>query len=181
MKETFIEIVELLKTKLEKYDFIPKGKDTFVRKNKDFNREDRIVFSYRKGKGAGFENTIYIAAIANITFPDVNKEEKIIIKDHLSAYPLIAGSIKHFYDPDPGYLSIQVDGNTNIDSVAKEIIYYVENGAFKLFEKYKSLGDILHAIDNDDKNFNDFNKFLDFRNAIRVATIRYRIDLDFLP
>lgn len=55
-------------------------------------------------------------------------------------------------------------------------MYYLEHGAFKLFEKYKSLADILYAIDHDDKNFTDFNKFLDFRNAITVAAIRSIIE-----
>lgn len=55
-------------------------------------------------------------------------------------------------------------------------MYYVENGAFKLFEKYHALKDIHVAIDSQDKNFGGFNKFLDLRNAIRVATIRYIVE-----
>ncbi|MCW1962481.1 hypothetical protein [Chryseobacterium viscerum] len=43
MKETFIEIVKLLMTELEEYGFFLRGKDAFIRKNKDFNREDKIV------------------------------------------------------------------------------------------------------------------------------------------
>jgi len=99
--------------------------------------------------------------------------KKRVIQDHLSAYPLVADSIRHFYDPDLGFLSIAVDTNTTLENVVKELMYYVENGAFKLFEKYQALKDILVAVDSHDNNFSSFKKFLDLRNAIRVATIRY--------
>lgn len=174
MKEKFESIVKIIESRMMKYDFVSKGKDSFVRKNAD--KEEKIALSYRRGKGVGFENTIYISAMANITFSNLNKEEKKIIKDSLNSYPIIGGSAKHFYDEDPGYLSIAVDENSDDEEVVNELMFYIENGAFKLFEKYNSLKEILNSIENEDKHFDDFHKFLDFRNAIRLATIKYIVE-----
>jgi hypothetical protein len=174
MKEKFNDIVNDIEPKIEKFGFVVKAKDSFVRKNAD--KEEKIALSYRRGKGVGFENTIYISAMANITFSNLNKEEKKIINDSLKSYPIIGGSAKHFYDEDPGYLSIAVDENSDNEEVVNELMFYIENGAFKLFEKYNSLKEILNSIENEDKHFDDFHKFLDFRNAIRLATIKYIVE-----
>jgi len=43
MKETYIEIVDLLKIELDKFDFILQGKDAFVRKSKEFRFHKAIL------------------------------------------------------------------------------------------------------------------------------------------
>lgn len=152
------------------------GGSGFIRKDKSKNREERIDLEYREGKGSEFQDTIYISAMCGIYYKNVNMLDKKIKNDFLNSYPLIAGSIKQFDEKESGYLSLEISSMSDVEKVSDEIIYYIKNGAFNLFDQYSDLKSILEAIDNNDSRFTDFNKHLNVRNAVRVSAIRLLVE-----
>ena len=174
MKHKFEAIKKAMIPRMDKFGFVAKGKDAFVKT--EGAREVKIALSYRRGRGVGFESTIFISAMANIAFNNLNREERKVIDDVLTSYPVIGGSIKHYYEPDPGYLTIAANEEAKDDEVVQELMFYIENGAFHLFEEYPSLNKVLASIEGKDKNLDEYHKFLDFRSAIRLATIRYLVE-----
>ncbi|WP_289063032.1 hypothetical protein [uncultured Zobellia sp.] len=168
------ELFEAAKTEVGKFltkkGYIKKGKNNFVKKEKLYKREEVIAFSSVSGKAPRPEITS-INITSGIYYKEVNFLDKKIVKDFLNSYPIVSGSIGHFKNENSGYFSVPIDDISQLSRVSTEIIENVELGAFSLFERYSSLGDIIKAIEEKEEWLKDYHKFLNFRESIRLAAM----------
>ncbi len=169
--ESVIEQVEIF---LLDKGYSKKGKDSFVKKNKENGREEKISFSHRRGRG-DYSDWIYIGVTSGIYFKKVNTLDRKIIKDFLNSYPIVSGSIGHFKNSNSGFISIPINSFEQINEVSKIIIDNIREGAFNLFNTYPDLKSIISGIQENHEWLKDYSKSLDFRGYIRLAAM-YRIE-----
>ncbi|WP_159020826.1 hypothetical protein [Algibacter sp. L3A6] len=174
------ELFEAVKSKVGEFlidkEYIKRGENDFVKKEKLHKREEVITFSSVSGKAPRPDITS-INVSSGIYYKQVNSLDKKIVKDFLNSYPIVSGSIGHFKNDNSGYFSIPIDDISKVDIVSKEIIKNIELGAFNLFNKYSSIKDILTAIDKKEEWLKDFHKFLNFRESIKLAAM-YNLAFD---
>lgn len=140
------EVIAEFRPYLLERRFVEKGKRSFVRKIKsDFNREEKITFSARLHRSDS--NTIYVACTIGLYYPSVKKIESFFITDHLSKYPILAGSISHFSESNM-FLSLPYKTEVNLTDVAEEIKCELEVGAFNLINTFPTLESIYLGIIN---------------------------------
>jgi hypothetical protein len=143
-------VVDSLETFLSKNGFKRKGKSfRFLKKYKsDHKREELVSFTARQHRND--VNAIYISCTIGIYYPTVRKIYQQICDNHLSKYPIIAGSISRFSQKKE-YMSICYKEDVN----KKEIISYIEeeitDGAFVLIQNFPNLEIIYREIKS--KNF----------------------------
>ena len=168
------ELFEAVKSKVGEFlidkEYIKRGKNDFIRKEKLYKREEVITFSSVSGKAPRPDITS-INITSGIYYKQVNSLDKKIVKDFLNSYPIVSGSIGHFKNENSGYFSIPIGNVSKVDMVSQEIIKNIELGAFNLFKKYSSIKNILLAIDQKQEWLNDYHKFLNFRESIKLAAM----------
>lgn len=175
MKDKLAEIVEDLQSFLLEKGFVRRGKQfAFVRKYKtDYKRQEQISFSGRQH--GNDPDTIYVSCSIGLYYPEVKKIYKSIISDHLSEYPILAGSISHFSSANK-YLSVCYKQNVNRESVVDEIKEELINGAFNLMEIFPDLDSIYQGM-QDEHPFlkNRLWGNIQYSDKIEVACIIYML------
>lgn len=173
MSELFESVKNQVGAFLIAQGFTSRGKNAFVRKEKKHKREEVVTFSTRKSK-TPHSSDIYIGVTAGIYLKELNTYDKKIINDFLNSYPIISGSIGHYKNSNPGFVSIPINNPTQVEIVSNQIISDIKSGAFNLFSKFPNTESILQGIIQKDEWLKDYHKFLSGREAIRVAAI-YRL------
>ena len=103
----------------------------------------------------------------------MRKIYKTIIEDHLSKYPIVAGSISHF-SPRRNYLSTLYKDKVNKNEVATEIQREIIEGAFCLTAMFPDLSSLYEGF----KNRHEFlsrNEYV-VSEKIEIASIIYLLD-----
>ncbi|NDV95428.1 hypothetical protein D0T84_10945 [Dysgonomonas sp. 521] len=175
MKDKLAEIVDDLQPFLLEKGFTRRGRQfSFVRKYKtDYKRQEQISF---QGRQHGNDpDTIYVSCFIGLYYPEVRKIYKSIITDHLSDYPILAGSISHF-SPSDNYLSVCYKQNVNRESVVSEIKEELISGAFHLIEIFPDLNSIYEGILNEHPFLkNRLWGSLQYSDKLEVASIIYAL------
>lgn len=144
-KEMLSEIVNEVESVLLEKGFTRRGsQNSFIRKNKeDYKREEHIDFDARASRSE--PSAIYISCSVGLYYPTVRKVYKSLIGDHLSKYPIIAGSIGHF-SPQRNYFSLYYKHNFNKTEVIAETKKHIVEGALSLIDTFPHLKSIYEGI-----------------------------------
>lgn len=167
------EIVNEVEPLLSKHGFGRRSKqNTFIRKNKDdYKREEKISFYARRHRTD--IDAIYISCFVGIYYPTVRKVYRTIIEDHLSKYPIIAGSISNF-SPRRNYLSTIYKDMINKSEVVAEIQREIIEGAFCLTTTFPNLSSLYEGFKNRHEFFSG-NEY-DVSRKIEIASIIYLLE-----
>ncbi|MFV0506641.1 MAG: hypothetical protein ACK5L5_08035 [Bacteroidales bacterium] len=170
MNELLKSVIDQVSIFLLEKGYSKKGKDSFVKKYKENGREEVIAFSSRKGRG-DFSDHIYIGVTSGIYFKKVNSLDRKVVSDFLNSYPIISGSIGHFNNSNSGFISIPLNNQDQTEEVSKIIVSNIQEGAFNLFKTYPDLKSVIEGIEREDDWLKDYTRFLDFREAVRLAAM----------
>lgn len=163
------EVITEFRPFLLERQFVAKGKRDFVRKIKsDFDRQEKITFSARLHRLDS--NTIYVACTIGLYYPSVKKIESFFITDHLSKYPIFAGSISHFSESNM-FLSVPYKTEVNLTDVVEEIKGELEAGAFNLTNTFPTLESIYLGIINKHPFLYKFYNSYQEREVLMVTCI----------
>ncbi|RWW91785.1 hypothetical protein [Flavobacterium cerinum] len=163
------EVVSEFRPFLLERQFVEKGKRDFVKKIKsDFNRQEKITFSGRLHRSDS--DAIYIDPVVGIYYPSVKKIEKFFIDDHLSKYPVVAGSISHFSERNI-YLSVLYKTGINLTEVVKEIHRELDLGAFTLLSMFPTLESIYLGVIHKHPFLYKFHRSYDERKLLTMTCI----------
>lgn len=176
VKDKLEEIMKEIEPMLLTSGFARRGSTNgFIRKNKDdYRREEHLDFSARQHRND--TEAIYISCTVGLYYPMVKKVYKSIIEDHLSKYPIIAGSISHFSSRQ-NYLSVCYKRGVNKDEVVTEIGNEIINGAFHLAETFPNLKSIYEGFKNQHPFlYNFYGKNVQTSNSIEIASIIYLLE-----
>lgn len=144
-KQLLSDIVKEIEPLLLKNAFQRRGtQNSFIRKNNDdYRRQEHIDFTARASRTE--TDAIYISGTVGLYYPTVRKIYKHFIDDHLSKYPIIAGSIGHF-SPERKYVSLYYKENFNKAAIITELERNITEGAFYLINTFPDLKSIYEGI-----------------------------------
>lgn len=165
------QIINPVSSFLTDVGFVKRGKHDFVRKYKDdFDRIEKLSFTSRRHRED--KNVIYVGCMVGIYYPNVRKVEKTFIKDHLSDYPIIAGSVSHFSDSKE-YLSVIYKEGVNDKEVIDKIIFEIEHGGFNLLNTFPDLKSIYLGILHQHPYLYSYYNVYNERLLLTFASITY--------
>lgn len=172
VKEKLNLIINKTETILINNHFIKRGnKNSYVKKNKnDYNRQEHIDFNGRQHRED--KDAIFITGTVGIYYPSVRKIYALLLKDHLSDYPIIAGNMGNFIPNGKSMYVYYKEGSNDLD-VEKEIEENLIKGAFYLLETFPDLNSIYEGILNHHPFLRNFYLNVDYSTKILIVSIIY--------